>query len=137
SSANDFHTSPFNEAFGDARYDQGQRLEGTLPRSFQARTAQERAAQRAEERTRLEQLIAYLDQRADHGDAARAARWHLERLREADKLVAGDEATGLRSFEVHGTFLSRRPGVEDGPLDLYGSAHRYQRRRTIGGKIDH
>jgi hypothetical protein len=40
------------------------------------------------------------------------------------------------SFEVRGTFLSRQPGVGDGPLDLYGAAHRYERKRTRGGKVD-
>ncbi|HWU91587.1 MAG TPA: hypothetical protein VN253_30175, partial [Kofleriaceae bacterium] len=129
--ANDFHTSPYNEAFGDAKYDQGQRLEGALPKDFRARTAGERTAQRAEERARLEQLIDYLGKRADHGDAMRAARWHLDRLREADRAITGDEAGGLTSFEVRGTFLSRQPGVEDGPLDLYGSARRFERDRTL------
>ena len=134
--AHDFRTSPYNEGLGGAKYNQGQRLEGALPATFKARTASERAAQRGAERERLEELTKYLTEHGGHGAALRAARWHIERLQEADRVIARDTAAGLVPFEVRGTFLSRQPGVEDGPLDLYGAAHRAERKLTVGGKVD-
>jgi hypothetical protein len=121
---------------GDADAD-GTVGRGALPSGFTARTAAQRADNRAAEIAQTEQLIAYLtaQRRADNADAIDAAARRLAQLRKADNDVRGDEAHGWQSFELRGTYLSRQAEVPSGALDLYGTV---KRERQLGPvMLDH
>jgi len=101
-------------------------MRGDLPASFRELSPQERAEFRQREIHETEQLIAYLRSQGDptYADALDAAKRRLTQLRQADKDIKKDEKSGWKSFELRGTYLSRRPEVPSGPLDLYGTVRR-------------
>ena len=104
---------------------------GDLPAKFQVRNSTARAANRAAEIARTEQLIAYLSgqRRDDNTDAIAAATRRIAQLHIADREIGSDQARGRQSFELRGTYLSRQPEVPSGALDLYGTV---KRERTLG-----
>jgi hypothetical protein len=125
STPKDFDTGFFNDRLGADGTDLGTASYGLLPDDWRAHSAPERDAQRGRQMDDLRSMIGYLrDHDVGGGNQAAigAAQQYLERLQRADHAIERDEAEGWRSFEIRGTFLSRTPGVADGPLDLHGMA---------------
>ncbi len=100
---------------------------GTLPASYQPHSPAERTAQQHERLETSRLMLAYLRAQQDSGgvgyqEAILAAARRVEHLEKVEHEIASEAASDWESFELRGTYLSHKPGVPSGPLQLYGTA---------------
>lgn len=92
------------------------------PQGFKPRTPEDRAKERQAEVDQLEQIAAYFKARpGKYNDALAAVERTIQRRKDDDKAIRGEEASGALTFDVRATFLSRDKDVPSGPLDVIGT----------------
>jgi len=116
----ELHSSFLDDRFGSDAYRNGFKFTGVLPEDFRARSPKEQDQIRTREIENARAMLEQLRKSQAGPTVIASAQRYLDGLERMDKGIEKDEAGGWRNFEIRGTFMSRTPGVSDGPLDLYG-----------------